>query len=239
MNGRVEVWHADPRCFASSERASACLALLDEAERGRLGRFRVEADRVAWLVAHALLRAALSRHAPVDPRRWTFRASARGKPFVEGPVAHRNLSFSLSHAAGRVAVAVTGGGPVGVDVEHVGRSGALEEIQGRYLSPFEVAALRSAGPGEREHRLLAYWTLKEAYVKARGTGLDDHLQGLSFHLDEPCIRLSCSGELDDDPGSWAFVRASAGPEHALALAFRGRSAGAVEVQEALALPLPG
>lgn len=239
MTGRLEVWHADPRSFASPERAGACLALLDDAERARLDRFRHEADRSAWLVAHALLRAALSRHAPVDPRRWTFRTSERGKPFVEGPATHRGLYFSLSHAAGRVAVAVTTGGPVGVDVEHVDRSGVLDEIRDRYLSPLEASALRSAGPGERDQRLLAYWTLKEAYVKARGTGLDASLQGLSFHLDEgPGIRLSCSGEPDEDPENWTFVRTSAGPEHALALAFQKRSTGAVRIHEALALPLP-
>jgi 4'-phosphopantetheinyl transferase len=237
--GRVEVWHADPRSFATFERADACLALLDEAERVRLGRFRLEADRTAWLVAHALLRAALSRHAPVDPRRWRFRTTAEGKPFVEDPAAHRDLSFSLAHTAGRVAIAVIAEGPVGVDVEHIGRSGALEEIQDRYLSPLEADALRTAGPGGREERLLAYWTLKEAYVKARGTGLDAHLQGLSFHLDEgPSIWLTCNEDLDEDPGGWTFIRASAGPEHVLALAIQERNAGGVELHEALELPLP-
>lgn len=240
MSDRVQVWHADPGWFGSPDRAAGCLELLDDAERERFSRFRFGHDRAAYLVAHALLRSALSLHAPVEPRRWKFRSSERGKPSVHEPLVDRHLSFSLSHARGRVAVAVTATGPVGVDVEHVDRSGALEEIQDRYLSPLEAGALRSAGPGERAHRLLAYWTLKEAYGKARGIGLDTRLQGLSFHLDEgPCIRLTCSQDIDEDPGGWAFVRMSVGSKHALALAFQERSGSAVSLHEARELPLPG
>lgn len=240
VRDRVQVWHADPGWFGSPDRTAACLDLLDDVERERLSRFRFEPDRAAYLVAHALLRAALSLHAPVEPRRWRFRSSGRGKPYVHEPLVDLHLAFSLSHAPGRVAVAVTATGPVGVDVERADRAGALEEIRNRYLSPFEAETLRSASPGVRRERLLAYWTLKEAYAKARGTGLDEHLLDVSFHLDEgPAIRASWDGGDIQDREGWSFLRASPSPDHAMALAIQRRAGVELEVcvHEARELPL--
>ncbi len=239
VNDRVQLWYADPLWYSSPDRASACLALLDDAELERLRQFRFERDRMTYLVAHALLRRALSVHVSVDPRRWRFRAAARGKPFVNEPTGHRDLSFSISHAPGCVAVAVTARCPVGVDVEHVGQADALEEILDRYLSPSEIVALLGASAESRRDRLLAHWTLKEAYVKGLGTGLGVHLPALTFHLDEsPRIRLTCGPGVTCSPEGWWFLRASPTTEHALALAVQ-RGAGAeveVHIREARDLP---
>lgn len=239
MRDQVHVWHSDPGWFSSPERKAACLDLLDDAEHQRLGRFRFEPDRATYLVAHALLRAALSLHASVEPRAWKFGPSGRGKPFVHEPVVHPHLSFSLSHARGRVAVAVTAAGPVGIDVERKDRAEALEEIRDRYLSASELETLRLASPGSRRERLLAYWTLKEAYGKARGTGLDEHLPGVTFHLDDgQAIRVS---PVEGDTGyreDWWFLRSSPSPDHAMALAVRRRAGVDLDVcfHEARELP---
>ena len=224
MRDQVHVWHSDPGWFVSPARKAACLDLLDDAERQRLRRFRFEPDRATYLVAHALLRAALSLQASIGPRLWRFGSSARGKPFVSEPTVDPNLSFSVSHARGRVAVAVTTAGPVGIDVERTDRAEELEGIRDHYLSAFELETLRFASPVSRQERLVAYWTLKEAYGKARGTGLDEHLPGVSFDLDEGhAIRVSSverdTGNLED----WWFLRASPSPDHAMALVVRRRA----------------
>jgi len=79
----------------------------------------------------------------------------------------------------------------GIDVENVERPGETIEVADRYFSCFESAALRAL-PVEAQHRrFFEYWTLKEAYIKARGLGLSLPLEQFSFHIeaDRP-VRIS-------------------------------------------------
>lgn len=81
-----------------------------------------------------------------------------GRPELPGLPLHA----SLSRTPGRVAAAVSGAGPVGVDVETVERTG------------FDGFAAVALAPGERAADLPARaraWTRKEAVLKAAGTGL--------------------------------------------------------------------
>lgn len=235
----MHLWHADPGAFETPEARQACIGLLDDEETTRLGRLRLDVDRTAYLVAHALLRSALSVHTAVDPRDWRFVTGTHGKPSVHSPVAHRDVSFNLSHTRRRVAVAVTVGRDVGVDVEDVSRAGALDELADRILSPVEIRALGALSRERRQERLLAFWTLKEAYVKARGTGLSLSLPSVVFHLDDEPVRATFDPTDLDDPAEWAFFRFTLGPGHPAALAIRHRGGGAppVLVREARTLPL--
>jgi len=238
--GELHVWHADPDLTGVPGARRACLDLLDAGERDRMRRFRFDADGAVYLAAHALLRSALSRLAPVDPTLWRFRTGEHGKPFVDEPTSHRHLAFNLSHTAGRVAVAIAIRAEVGVDVEHVGRAASLLEHPDRFLSPAEARTLRALPPEARRDRFLAYWTLKESYLKACGLGLSVPLQDLSFHLDEgPRVRVSFEPTIRDDPASWQFLCLAATSDHPMAVAIR-REAGTeapVRVHEAREIPL--
>jgi 4'-phosphopantetheinyl transferase len=238
--GDLHVWHASPGLAAAPESRRACLDLLDGGERERMGRLRVEADRVAYLAVHALLRSALSRVAPVAPRLWRFRSGRLGKPSIDEPASLRHLAFSLSRTRGRVVVAVADHAEVGVDVEDVVRAGSLLEHPDRILSPAEAKALRALPSGTRLHRLTACWTLKEAYLKACGLGLSVPPQALSFYLDEgPDVRVSFEPAIQDDPSTWRFLRLSASSDHPMAVAFRCEAGSEVRahVHEVREIPL--
>jgi 4'-phosphopantetheinyl transferase len=60
-------------------------ALLDNDERARAARFAFEEDRQAYVAAHALLRADLSRRAGGAPQDWRFAAAPLGKPYLLDP----------------------------------------------------------------------------------------------------------------------------------------------------------
>lgn len=75
----------------------------------------------------------------------------------------------------------------------------------------------------RMSQFLDLWTLKEAYLKARGVGLTVPTSAVSFQL-EPgsTARVTFGPEVHDDPGEWQFHRCRP-RTHYLAVAV-GRSA---------------
>lgn len=185
---------ADP---ADAERL---LALLSDDEKDRLSRFRFEPDRVMYLAAHALLRHTLSRHSDVAPEAWRFRRASHGRPEIANPGSR--LRFSLSHTPGLAACAVVLDRDIGVDVEDLSRPGAAD-IAERFFSPREADAVRKAPIDERGIRFLEYWTLKEAYVKARGLGLSLPLNRFSVYNTTGNTWAICfEPPSNDDPARW-------------------------------------
>jgi 4'-phosphopantetheinyl transferase len=69
---------------------------------------------------------------------------------------------------------------VGVDVEMVRTDFSGEKIAERFFSPPEVTELRNLPPAVQDEGFFLCWTRKEAYIKARGEGLQIPLK--SFHV---------------------------------------------------------
>lgn len=118
--------------------------------------------------ARDLLRAAVAERAgcessAVDVARLCPECASadHGRPVVVSPTA-RPWRVSLSRARGLVAVAVTEGCDVGIDVEEVART-SFAGFPAVALHPQE----RDGTPAERG----LIWTRKEALLKATGTGL--------------------------------------------------------------------
>jgi len=178
--------------------------LLSEDERSRSARFVFARDRIHFVAAHALVRRALSTYLPLRADEWRFTTNAFGRPEVAGTDVEPRLRFNLSHTDGLVACAVTRGNDVGVDVETLQR-GAPIDIAEDVLTQSELAALRELPISERPSRFLEYWTLKEAYVKARGLGLSLPLRAFAFHRDERGeIGVIRDPSLNDQE-TWQFI----------------------------------
>ena len=235
----VHVWVAYSRGIDDEGRLAAYETLLSTDERLRHQRFAYESDRREFLVAHALVRTTLSKYAEVPPDAWTFGANRYGRPEIAGPLADRRLQFNLSHTHGLSACAVALDREIGVDAEDLYRRPTGEEVAARYFAPAEVAALRATPPDERDDTFLQFWTLKEAYIKARGAGLSIPLEQFAFSLTPgraPAIQID--GMLGDDPATWQFVQFRPGPEHLLAVAIRRLQGRDAVVRLWPTIPLP-
>jgi 4'-phosphopantetheinyl transferase len=158
-------------------------ALLAPADLRRRSRLRQAADRHRLTVAAVLVRVVVGAHAGVPPADlWIDRTcpgcgGQHGKPRL---AALPDVHFSVSHSAGNVAVAVGLDGPVGVDVEETVPfdPAELEGLAACTLAPEERAALARLPAAGRPGAFTAYWTRKEALVKATGDGLGallDHI----------------------------------------------------------------
>jgi 4'-phosphopantetheinyl transferase len=202
-------------------RLDAYLALLSPDEHARMARFVFDRDRRAFLLTRALVRTTLSRYASVPPADWQFIANVHGRPeILDRPAGVPDLRFNLSHTDGLIACAVTIGREVGVDIEQIHRQ-VTHDVAGRFFAPNEVTDLRSLPADEQDKAFFDYWTLKEAYIKARGFGLALPLGDFAFKLDPPnppCIAFEPA--LEDDPATWQFLQDWPTPQHRLALAVR-------------------
>jgi 4'-phosphopantetheinyl transferase len=193
--------------------------LLSDDERQRADRFVHAADRRIYMLAHALARTALSAHAPTRPEDWRFTVNAHGCPSViDAQAGTPRLSFNLSHTAGLVAVAIARGHRVGVDVERTDRL-VSDGVAERYFAPAEVTALHGLQGVEQRRAFFDYWTLKEAYIKARGLGLAIPLDAFAFTLRTPqSPAIAFVDGFDDRADRWQFWQAWPSPVHRLSLA---------------------
>lgn len=177
-------------------------ALLTADEIVRADRFVFAQDRALFTVAHALLRRVLG---PGE-----LETGKRGRPELKD----RRVRFNLSHTRGLIAVAVTRSADIGVDVEDMQRRSDGTSVADRFFSPIETAALFALPQAEQPERFFRYWTLKEAYIKARGLGLAIPLDQFSFAFDP--LRIAFDG-INDKPQRWAFHQEPVGERHMLAL----------------------
>jgi 4'-phosphopantetheinyl transferase len=217
----AHLWYVRPE-QVSAEQLAAYRGLLCADELEREGRFLVEHARREHRIARALVRTTLSAYWPdVDPRAWTFTAGPYGRPEIAAPQRSPRLRFSLTHTPGLIACLVAAEREIGVDVEPSARHVDLESIAEHFFSPSEARALMALPPEARPERFFQYWTLKEAYLKARGFGLHLPLASFSFHLapGQP-IRIAFAPDLDDDPARWQLRLLRPIPSHCLAIAIR-------------------
>ncbi len=147
------------------------------------------------MAAHALLRIMLAEYTGSAPLDLRFGTGRHGKPILDPPVS--GLDFSLSHADGRVGCALSMAGPIGLDLESTGV--AMDAgVEAMILAPDEITWL--ASQADRRRALLCFWVLKEAMLKAAGTGfmIDARTVVVRPGMSRPCRLPAALG----DPGDW-------------------------------------
>lgn len=225
LEGTVDVWLCQPAEALAPDRRRALESLLTEDELARGSRFRFERDALSHLFTRALVRRVLSRYEKaVAPEDWRFEIGSHGRPEIAAKHATL-LRFNLSHTKGLIACAVALERDIGVDVELTTRRAATVRIADRFFSPSEVKELLSLAPSEQIERFFTYWTLKEAYIKARGLGLAIPLASFSFHsLTENGAAITIDPSQGDDDHRWQFLHRRQTDVHRLALAISRRGA---------------
>ncbi|MEU1466803.1 4'-phosphopantetheinyl transferase superfamily protein [Streptomyces sp. NPDC005761] len=118
--------------------------------------------------AHTLLVRTAADMLDVPPSELWLAHEEGGRPFLGG--AGGALEVSVTHARGALAVALTSGSPVGVDVEVVRRLRA-EALARAWLAPVEADWVAGLPEEDRSAAFLWLWTQKESVGKALGRGL--------------------------------------------------------------------
>jgi 4'-phosphopantetheinyl transferase len=134
---------------------------LDEEELDRARQLRFEADRHAYMLAHALLRALVGAESGLRPAEIRVAHDVKGRPFVERAP---QLNVSLSRTRAGVACAATRAAPVGVDLERIAGKPVDAGLLGAFVVTHEAVTAR---------QFFYQWTALEAFWKSCGTGLAD------------------------------------------------------------------
>lgn len=198
----IDVWLVDDRDVTDTALLDTYQKLLNAEESGRHQRFVFARHRHQFLVARALVRCTLAQYMDLDdPAGVAFSKNDHGKPLL---LADTSQQFNLTHTNGLIALAVTPENAVGIDVEFLSRQADVVKLAERYFSNAETADLFALPVAEWNQRFYDLWTLKEAYVKACGTGLKTPLKDFGFHFDGDSVSIEFSKNIIDDPNAWQF-----------------------------------
>jgi 4'-phosphopantetheinyl transferase len=221
LQREVHVWLTRPGDVTDPDQLQEYQSLLSADEKERYGRFHFDRDRHHYLVAHALLRKALSAYADVNPSVWQFSQNQHGRPEISGPDIAPSLRFNLTHTNGLVACVVTRDLDCGIDVEKRAVRGNLMGIAEKMFAASEQQDLMSLDGQEFLERFFTYWTLREAYCKALGVGIAGSKKNYCF-VEEGSERWGIRFDaLSNEEGAhWQFVLTRPTTEHLLAVAVR-------------------
>lgn len=166
-NGSSLVLHVDLRPHPDCEERA--LELLDEDERARWRRFVVRGARRRYALCRAALRINLCQRLGCSNSELSFGYLEHGKPFamVNGRPAAAN--FNVSHSGWHGLIGFAEGPGFGVDLEMRRPNRDFDGIGSRVYGPREQRALADSGP-EKAELFYRLWSLKEALIKALGTG---------------------------------------------------------------------
>lgn len=168
--GDTAIFHVDLRPQAGHEAAS--LAWLDAAEQRRLQRFQIQGPGRRFALCRAALRAVLAGRLACRNERIVFDIhDDRGKPFAIVDGVPAPISFNISHSGDHGLIAVAPRGRLGIDVEQRQPRRHMDLLIDTVFTETERAVLTTAEGRDRTDLFLDFWTMKEALIKALGTGL--------------------------------------------------------------------
>ena len=148
----------------------AALAWLDQAERARWRRYRYERPRREFALCRAALRASLCARLGCGNEDLAFETADHGKPFAVVGGARSPVSFNVSHSGSHGLIALAAAGRIGVDVEERATRHDPDGPIGTVFAPAERTELAAAQGLRKIDLFLTLWTMKEALIKALGTG---------------------------------------------------------------------
>jgi 4'-phosphopantetheinyl transferase len=213
--GTLHIWTV---ALAGDGEVSGLFSLLSADEQARARGYQLAADRARFTRCRAALREILARYTGLGASGLRFDYGPHGKPALAGSA----IAFNVSHSGDLAVIAISGEGPVGVDVEQVRPVEGMEAIAARFFSLEERDALAALAPDERTHAFYQAWTRKEAMLKATGHGLSralDH-DTVSLGADVAPRVLAVAGA-PGEVATWQVAEVGLGAGYVGAIAWQG------------------
>ena len=182
-DGRSVILHVDLRPDAGRE--ARAYAVLDEDEQARWNRFVVKGARRQYALCRAALRINLCHRLGCSNRELSFGYLEHGKPFAKVNGVPSGSSFNVSHSGRHGLIGFANRDGLGVDLEMRTPGRDFDGIGSRVYGPRERLALSAAAGRRKADLFYRLWSLKEALIKALGTGFS--LSPSRFEVPRPMI----------------------------------------------------
>lgn len=186
----VKVFYSDISRYLAQDALDSRKAEVDDKRLSRIERAIRPETKAQLLGAGLLQNAALE--AVFGKNDYRIEISPSGKPYV---INAEGVYFNLSHA-GKFVLCAVSDIPVGADIEEIAEAQTVMGIADRFFSMLERDAIAlSPSPAEAFCRL---WTLRESYVKMRGTGFDRGLAPLACEFPGGVPKMKIDGVIQND-----------------------------------------
>ncbi len=168
-SGDARIVHIDLALHAGRE--TEALEWLDGGERKRRQRFLFPEPRREFTLCRAALRSLLCGELGCRNGDLAIDFLEFGKPFamVEGTPAP--VAFNVSHSGRHGLIALASEGRIGVDVEERSPDRDLDSMIRMLFAPGERSAFNTVSGIGKIDLFYRLWTMKEALIKAVGSGL--------------------------------------------------------------------
>ena len=186
----VDIFHVDLSPHGARE--ASCATLLDRKELSRADRFLYPGPRRRFILLRAALRDLLCDRLDCDNDNLSFGSAEHGKPFALVGDVPAAIQFNVSDSGRHGLIAIAPQGQIGIDAEERSTARDLDGLAETVFGPDEQAYVASARGPEKVHRFYRLWTMKEALLKALGTGL--YLDVSSFQVPETLLHGESGAE---------------------------------------------
>jgi len=212
------VWYASPESVRDSNTLARFIAMLSSEELQRYERFLFPKDSHTYLVSHALVRRVLSKYADIAPQDWRFMNTQHGRPEIANP-GIPSIRFNLTHTAGLAACVITLDQECGIDAEKITKRHSPLDVARKMFSAAEYKHLKTLNGREQLKYFFSRWTLREAYVKAKGIGISFPTRKLTFSVEnDDSISVSFHPDIADKNENWKFDLLRPTKQHITAIA---------------------
>lgn len=233
----VHLWLLDIDRFTAAHYTHA-EQIMSSAERERAHKFI--RGKNEYIASRWLLRKVLARYTGRAADQLIFLHTEKGKPYLP----QDDIHFNLSHSGHWALLAVGSAGQIGVDIEAMHATRDLSGIAENYYHPREFAQLQTLDPAAQAVYFYQLWTLKEAFLKAIGTGISAGLEKIEFDLTGSKISAHIAASLEGNPedstchsaAEWQFHQWALTAQDYCALASKSRQPLDLNWFDALAMP---
>ncbi len=177
--------------------------LLNVLEQSKAMRFVHGIDRRRYIVSHGKLRQILATYLQVPAEEIVLTTQVHGKPFVVGDEAH-GIKFNMAHSGDYLAVGVTYGYEIGIDIEAWTDKVDYEAVIELCFASSERSFWQDLPSKQKKEFFYRLWTRKESFVKAVGLGLGLDVATVLTGLTGQSRFLSLSSEFGM-PEDWRLI----------------------------------
>lgn len=183
-NNQIHIWRMQIK--QNSQQLSELASFLNQKERNRAERFKVEKAKNSFIIARGALRLLLSKYLHIEPKEIIFTQNDYGKPLLNSNL----VKFNISHSGDYVLFIFAKNYHVGVDVECVRNNFDFMAIAQKFFAPQEVIDLLNIPQEQQLWAFFNCWSRKEAFIKSVG-------KGIFFALDKFAVEVcnKTSGKL--------------------------------------------